>query len=215
MKLLRFLGENRPPWDNYKNPSKANSQYPSDDCDPQLLQGWTDENPSIWDVSEKGGNPGLDDVLYAFFDLNSEKMEKTTYLVFKTEAIELSGLKQKFCQRDGGTGVTRIDKTKIHFQLEGITGKELCKLINTIINTGFDIQKYSLRDHKASRKDILNRFFSYETSSSSSVTDSKLPLNTPSSSQQSINTSEKQKYQEVWSPSSASSVSPSTTKPTE
>jgi hypothetical protein len=62
MDLMRQIDTTiKPEWDNIKG--KENVLV--EDCEPNMLIGWTDKNPSIWDVSGEPNKPTLENILVA------------------------------------------------------------------------------------------------------------------------------------------------------
>ena len=105
------------------------------DCDPALLSGWTERDISVWDVSDSDGKPGLQKILVALCMKNMKKdWEKTGYLLFPHEEVSFAGL--QLTQSNGSTGDNGIDLSNTHYEIRGITGKDLCTLIHTISRGG-------------------------------------------------------------------------------
>jgi len=137
MKLLRQIEtEIKPEWDKLKVSKKSNGLI--EDCEPNMLIGWTDKNLSIWDVSGDSAKPTLENILVALCR-TKKQWEKIAYLIFNKLAIE----KAKLCiiGTNGNTTDNRIDTSKTHYEIQGITARQLGTLIYYIsidqFETGF------------------------------------------------------------------------------
>jgi len=125
MDLMRQLkAEHKRLWDNL-TPLKP-EMVTSSDCDPALLSGWTDRDISLWDVNGLDGKPGLQEILIALCR-NKKEWDKISYLRFPKETVSAAGF--SLTESNGKTGVPRVDTARIHFEIKGITGKELCTLL--------------------------------------------------------------------------------------
>ena len=56
--------------------------------------------------------------------------EKIGYVLFSREAVSSAGL--QLTQNNGCTGDSTIDLSNTHFEIKGITGKNLCTLIHIV-----------------------------------------------------------------------------------
>ena len=87
MDLLRQIEtEIKQEWDNLKVAKKMNSLF--EDCEPNMLIGWTDKNPSIWDVSGDKDKPTLEMILVALCRPIKKQWDKIAYIKFKDESVK-------------------------------------------------------------------------------------------------------------------------------
>jgi len=129
MFLMRQIEvEIRPEWEKAKSAKKEIELF--EDCEPNMLLGWTDKNPSLWDVSSAAEKPTITDILVALFR-RKKNGDKIAYLKFSSNAVEKAKL--VLAQTNGNTGNQQIDLSKTHFELSGITAKQLCTLIYHIL----------------------------------------------------------------------------------
>lgn len=134
MRLMRQIESDvKKEWDSLKNSS--NDDLASEDCEPNMLKGWTDKNPSVWDISEENNKPSLHSILIALCRRKKD-WDKIAYLIFKKTAVDQA--KVTLVSSNGNTGDQRIDISKTHYELKNITGKQLCSLIYYIIRDEFE-----------------------------------------------------------------------------
>jgi hypothetical protein len=152
MRLIRQLeAEHKKYWGNQSPiPEKMVN---GKDCDPTLLAGWTDHDISLWEISDEVGKPELFQILFAICH-NKKDWNKVSYIEFPDEIITLAGLELTQC--NGNTGIPDIDLSKTHFELKGITGKELCTLIYEISQCNFQINVFTKNQYD----DIVVKLFS-------------------------------------------------------
>lgn len=129
MELLRQLEYNHKQlWDQLRpltQPMKDTC-----DCDPALLSGWTDRDISVWDIGDDNGKPGLQRILVALCRNKKKDWDKISYLKFPKEAVAAAGL--ELTRSNGKTGDTIVNLSNTHFEIIGITGKELCTLLHYV-----------------------------------------------------------------------------------
>lgn len=126
MDLLRQIEtEIKPEWDNLKVTKKVSNLV--EDCEPNMLRGWTDKNPSIWDVSGDNGKPTLDRILVALCRRKKKEWDKIAYIKFKNECIEKAKL--TLTGSPGNTSDQKIDTSNTHYEIVGVTAKQLSTLI--------------------------------------------------------------------------------------
>lgn len=134
MDLMRQLEvEHKRLWDNLS--PRTPEMVAARDCDPALLSGWTDRDISLWDVSGSDGKPTLKEILVALCR-RKQNWEKISYLRFPEESVTLVGL--TLTSSNGKTGDQRVDNSHTHFEIKGITGKELCTLLFHLSNGEFE-----------------------------------------------------------------------------
>ncbi|MHB1228307.1 MAG: hypothetical protein ACYC0O_12385 [Desulfurivibrionaceae bacterium] len=134
MDLMRQLeAEHKRLWDQL-SPARP-EMVAASDCDPALLSGWTDRDISLWDVSAIGGKPGLEEILVALCR-RRKNWEKISYLRFPKETVSSAGL--SLTASNGKTGSQRVDTSNTHFEIKGITGKELCTLLFNVCAGAFE-----------------------------------------------------------------------------
>lgn len=135
MALMRQLeAEHKKLWDQLSPPKPE--MVDAKDCDPALLSGWTDQNISLWDVSDVDGKPGLREILVALCRSKKNNWEKISYLLFPVETVSSAGL--SLTESNGNTGDQRIDISHTHFEIKGITGKGLCTLLFQVSISKFE-----------------------------------------------------------------------------
>ncbi|MDR3629306.1 MAG: hypothetical protein P4L42_03095 [Desulfocapsaceae bacterium] len=163
MDLLRQIeNEIKPAWDNLRSKKKDNDMF--EDCEPNMLIGWTDKNPSIWDVSGDNGKPKLEKILFALCR-RKKQWDKITYIKFKKFSIEKAGL--GLTCTNGNTSDPRIDTSNTHYEIREITAKQLCTLIYYISIDEFEIGIFKKADYD---KILLD---AYEKTQSSQVPQSR------------------------------------------
>ena len=134
MRLMRQIEPDvKREWDSIKKP--PNNNLASEDCESNMLTGWTDKNPSVWDISEGKNKPNLKAILIALCRRKKD-WEKIAYLIFKKAALDKA--KVILEPTNGNTGDQRIDVSNTHYELKNITGKQLCSLIYYIISDEFE-----------------------------------------------------------------------------
>ena len=137
MNLIRQIdNEIKPQWDEIKNGRKFKEF--DKDCPPCLLRGWTDDNPSLWEI-DNPDKPNLDKILFALCRRQKEWV-KITYLVFNKNAIDSSNL--SLTQTNGNTGDTKIDTSNSHYEVRHLSARSLCTLIYHIMVSDFEIGQY-------------------------------------------------------------------------
>ena len=142
MDLMRQLEEEHIRlWDNLSPPTPE--MVVAHDCDPALLSGWTDRNISLWDVSAVGGKPGLQQILVALCR-KKKNWDKISYLRFPKETVSSAGL--SLTASNGNTGDQRVDTSRIHFEIKGITGKGLCTLLFQVSSGQFEIRVFTKKE---------------------------------------------------------------------
>jgi|GEM_PF-6716227 len=142
MELMRQLeAEHKKIWDDLSTP-KAEMRA-ANDCEPVLLSGWTDRDISLWDVSGFGGKPERQEILVALCR-KKKSWEKISYLLFPAETVFSAGL--SLTPSNGNTGDPRIDISHTHFEIKGITGKELCTLLCQVSISNFETGVFTKRD---------------------------------------------------------------------
>jgi hypothetical protein len=125
MYLMRQIETDiKPEWDKVKMSPKNTALI--EDCEPNMLIGWTDKNPSIWDVTADSNKPTLENILVALCR-RKKSWEKIAYIKFKKSAVD--NAKLRLTKTNGNTSDTRIDISGTHFEIQGITAKQLCTLI--------------------------------------------------------------------------------------
>jgi len=142
MALMRQLeAEHKKLWDQLSPPKPE--MVVAKDCEPALLSGWTDRDISLWDVSADGGKPGLQEILVA---LCRRKVgwDKISYLLFPAETVSSAGL--SLTASNGNTGDQRIDISQTHFEIKGITGKQLCTLLFQVSISKFETGVFRTKD---------------------------------------------------------------------
>ncbi len=151
MNLMRQLeAEHKQLWSKLSPPSAE--MINARDCDPTLLSGWTDRDISLWDVSAVDGKPGLQDILIALCRQKKDWV-RICYLRFPTEAVSSAGL--SLTASNGKTGDQKVDTSRTHFEIKGITGKELCNLLFEISRGKFEIGVFT----KKQLDDILFQIY--------------------------------------------------------
>ncbi len=135
MMLMRQLeAEHIKTWDQLSKPNPEMEE--AQDCDPALLSGWTDSDISLWDVSTDGRKPGRDKILVALCRKKVGTWDKISFLLFPAETVASAGL--NLTASNGKTGDQRIDVSGTHFEIKGITGKQLCTLLFQISHSRFE-----------------------------------------------------------------------------
>jgi len=134
MLLMRQINaEIKPEWDKIKSSARKTDLV--EDCEPHFLSGWTDKDPSIWDVSSDSTKPTLENILVALCKRIRKPWDKVAYITFTKDAIDCAKL--ILTQTNGKTGNPRIDTSKIHYEIKDVTAKQICTLIFYITQKGF------------------------------------------------------------------------------
>lgn len=142
MDLMRQLeAEHKRLWEKL-SPLKP-EMVAASDCDPALLSGWTDRDISLWDVSGLDGKPKLQEILVALCRKKKD-WEKISYLRFPKEIVSTAGL--SLTASNGNTGDQRVDTSHTHFEIKGITGKELCTLLFLLSSGKFEIEIFTKKE---------------------------------------------------------------------
>jgi hypothetical protein len=162
MFLMRQIEvEIRPEWEKAKSVKKETEKY--EDCEPNMLLGWTDKNPSLWDVSCAADKPTITDILVALFR-RKKNGDKIAYLKFSSNAVEKAKL--VLAQTNGNTGIQQIDLSKTHFELTGITAKQLCTLIYHILCEEYETGVFKKSDFDKIVFDIYDKYHVMQVASS-------------------------------------------------
>lgn len=163
MDLMRQLeAEHKNLWDNLSPPKPEMED--AKDCEPVLLSGWTDRDISLWDVSADGGKPGLKEILVALCRRKKNDWEKISYLLFPAETVSSVGL--RLTETNGKTGDQKIDVSKTHFEIKGITGKELCSFL-------FQVSKSKFETGAFTKKELIKILYeAYDNTATRPVVDS-------------------------------------------
>lgn len=175
MTMLRQLeADHKKYWDNLSKPDP--NMEVNQDCDPVLLSGWTDPDISLWDVSADTRKPGLEKILIALCRRKPKNWDKISYLLFPEETVSLAGL--NLTASNGKTGDQRVDISGTHFELKGITGKQLCTLIFHVSHSKFVTGLFKRTDYDRVMFEAYDRTIteSVVESSTSSITDLVLPF---------------------------------------
>ncbi len=142
MDLMRQLeAEHKHLWDNL-SPLKP-ELVAARDCEPTFLSGWTDRDISLWDVSAVGGKPGLQEILIAICRKKTN-WQKISYLRFPKETVSLAGL--SLTASNGNTGDPKVDISRTHFEIKGITGKGLCTLLFQVRTGEFETGVFTKKE---------------------------------------------------------------------
>lgn len=142
MKLMRQLeAEHKKIWDQLAQPKPE--MVDAKDCEPALLSGWTDRDISLWEVNALGGKPGLQEILHALCR-RKKNWDKISYLLFPAEMVPSAGL--NLTASNGNTGVQKIDISRTHFEIKGITGKGLCTLLFYVSTSNFETGVFTKKD---------------------------------------------------------------------
>lgn len=120
-------------WDRLK--TSPNNTTVIEDCEPNMLIGWTDKNPSIWDVTADSNKPTLENILVALCR-RKKNWDKIAYIKFKKSAVD--NAKLILTRTNGNTSDSRIDTSNTHFEIKGVTAKQLCTLIYYITKDEFE-----------------------------------------------------------------------------
>ncbi len=150
IRILDFKVKNQ--WDQIKG-SKHLEEL-DEDCPPRFLEGWTDDNPSLWETD----NPPVLDVntiLYAIYR-SKNYSDKIAYLRFDKSAIDEAQL--ALIQTKGRTNDPLVDGYNIHYEIQGMTGKGLCMLIYHILNSQFETGEYKKADFQESTNEYCKAF---------------------------------------------------------
>lgn len=164
MHLMRQIEvEIKPEWERLKSSDK--SCQPFEDCEPNMLRGWTDKNPSILDVSDNTGKPTLEQILVALCRRKKEDWEKIAYIKFDGATVDKSKL--QLSSSNGNTGDQRVDMSKIHFEVKGITAKQLSTLIYYIIQDDFQTGIFKKSDFQKILVDAYDKTLTTQVQMSS------------------------------------------------
>lgn len=132
----------KPEWDNLKVAKKKNGLF--EDCEPNMLIGWTDKNPSIWDVGGAPNKPTLESILVALCRRIKE-WDKIAYIKFKKESVEKAKL--RLTPTSGNTSDQKIDTSNTHYEIKGITAKQLSTLIYYITIDQFETGIFKKKEY--------------------------------------------------------------------
>ena len=156
MDLIRQLEfEHKKWWDERKKPNPE--MVADSDCDPVLLSGWTNRDISLWDVSAADGKPNIEEILFALCR-NRNDWKKISYLRFSNKIVSSAGL--KLTSTTGNTGDQKIDLSRTHYEIKGITGKSLCTLLFQISNdNNFDTGVFTKKEYE---KILLETYDKYQ-----------------------------------------------------
>ncbi|MDP2855338.1 MAG: hypothetical protein Q8O28_13955 [Smithellaceae bacterium] len=160
--LRQIEAEIKPEWDNLKVTKKVSNLF--EDCEPNMLKGWTDKNPSIWDVSGDKGKPTLEKILVALCR-QKKQWEKIAYIKFKNECIEKAKL--TLTSTAGNTSDQIIDTSNIHYEILSITAKQLSTLIYYISINQFETGIFKKRDYDKILIEAYEKMQSSQIASSS------------------------------------------------
>lgn len=143
MNLMRQIDNDvKPKWDEIKNGKKFEGLY--EDCPPSLFKGWTDDNPSLWEIDHPE-KPDLSTILIALCRNKKGFWEKITYLLFNKSVIDKAEL--NITPTNGNTGVSSIDMSKTHYEIKDVTAKRLCTLIYHIMKSQFEIRNFKKSEY--------------------------------------------------------------------
>jgi hypothetical protein len=175
MDLMRQLeARHKSLWDNLSRPTPE--MVAASDCDPALLSGWTDRDISLWDVGAVNGKPGLQEILVALC-YRKKNWDKISYLRFPKETVSSAGL--NLTASNGKTGDPRVDNSHTHFEIKGITGKELCALLFQVSSGKFATGEFTKKELD---KILYDSYCSMKTRSVvQSTTSQTLHIDLPSS----------------------------------
>ncbi len=142
MYLMRQI-ENavKPQWDSLKQMERQ--LRPFRDCQPSMLRGWTDNNPSLWDISSDPDKPSLEDILVALCRTKKD-WDKIAYLTFSKTAIYNAEL--TLTLTNGKTGDSKIDTSNTHYEIKELTAKRLCDLIYYIMQNNYETGYFKKTD---------------------------------------------------------------------
>jgi hypothetical protein len=164
MDLLRQIEyEIKPEWDNLKGAKKVSDLF--EDCEPNMLIGWTDKNPSIWDVSGAEGKPTLEKILVAICMRKKKDWSKIAYIKFKNECVEKAKL--TLTRTYGNTGDPTIDTSNTHYEILSITAKQVSTLIYYISIDQFETGIFKKADLEKILIQAYNQVQSLQIKSSS------------------------------------------------
>lgn len=172
MHLMRQIQkEIKPEWDRLKSSDK--SCQPFEDCEPNMLIGWTDKNPSIWDVSGNQGKTTLEQILVALCRRKKD-WEKIAYIKFNGSTVEKSKL--RLSSSNGNTSDARVDTSNTHFEIQGITAKQLSTLIYYIIQDDFETGNFSRAEFQNILIEAYDRTQTTQVQLSSTSLDSTITI---------------------------------------
>lgn len=177
MDLLRQIEtEIKPEWDNLKVAKKVNGLF--EDCEPNMLIGWTDKNPSIWDISGDKDKPILEGLLVALCR-RKRNWDKIAYIKFKKESVRKANL--SLTGTNGNTSDQRIDTSNTHYEIQGITAKQLSTLIYYISIDQFETGIFKKKDYDKILMEAYEKGQTSQITSSSTSPISKIPISATSS----------------------------------
>jgi len=165
-RYLRKLNiENKECWERMK--AKASDWLSQGDIPPEILDGWLDQNLSIWKIEgsnteefKRAAEEVLFGIYYGSAKQTSQIPKQVMYLTFDESAVnDLEGI--TISNPNGSTGYPKLDLSKKHFEISKITGKKLCNLLLNII------QEKSCRNFEVYKKTdyqkVLDNFVNQET----------------------------------------------------
>jgi hypothetical protein len=205
MYLMREIEkEARPAWEQFLSRAKTSKFLDNEDCDPRLLYGWTEENISIWDVSELDGKPLKTEIEFAICHPKKYEWKKATFLIFNGDAVATSGL--RLSASDGGTGEIEIDTSKTHFDIISITGKQLCSLLFHISQKGFVIEEFTKAMYDARKIQIINDSRQYKTIMARTNNEPPSINNIPAGTELPRRISTEIATSNIWTPANSSKI---------
>jgi hypothetical protein len=143
MNLMRQIDNPvKPKWDEVKNGRKLEGFH--EDCPPSLLMGWTDDNPSLWEI-DPVKKPDITMILVALCRPIKKDWDRITYLLFDKSVID--NAKLSIIQTNGKTGDNIIDISKRHYEIENLTAKSLCTLVYYIMMSKFEIKHFKKTEY--------------------------------------------------------------------
>lgn len=153
MKLMRQLeAQHKKLWDQLRPPKSE--LIDAEDCNPELLSGWTDRDISLWDVSDSGSKPTMVEILVALCHRKKE-WEKVSYLIFPADTVSNAGL--LLTESNGNTGDQRIDLSHTHFEIKNISGRKLCSFLYHVSISEFETGLFTRRDFDEILYEAYNR----------------------------------------------------------
>lgn len=203
MNLMRQIDtEVKPQWDQIKN-GKKYAEF-VEDCPPTMLKGWTDDSPSLWEIDHPT-KPDLQKILFALCRRKKD-WEKITYLLFDKTVVDNAGL--KITQTNGNTGDAKIDISKTHYEISGLSAKQLCTLIYHIMISKFEVGSFKRSEYD---KILLTAYDSSQVSVASktetmSINPRSIIATTDTILKENINTEEN--VDKIYKPISSESIDP-------
>lgn len=139
MNLLRQIEyEVKSQWTEIRDGKKI--EMVNEDCPPSFLRGWTDDNPSLWEI-DNAEKPNKERILVALGRVKKDKeWDKITYLVFDKNVIDSANL--NITPTNGNTGDSFVDLSKTHYEIKNLSAKSLCTLIYHIMKSQFQVEIY-------------------------------------------------------------------------